>query len=147
MSDYYKILLSNRATPEPRQSQAKRQGNITLYHYSQADIKGYIKVKFYGLNYYTNNDKNITDIKRAFYYTKPEPEALLRNCKFLYIKEYPKSRLYNITDDVEGYLKDKTISKALYLIKKRYNGVIYKIGKNEIVNLFYDVKFTKKVVI
>ena len=83
---------------------------IRLYHYSQADFKDKIKVKFYGLNYYTTNDKNLTDIKRAFYYTKPEPEAL-------------------------------------YQIKKRYNGVIYNIGKNEVVNLFYDVKFTKKEVL
>jgi len=178
MSDYLKILLSNRAEPsqeplsraiepEPSQSraksvliadsraraksqvksQAKRQDNITLYHYSQADFKDKIKVKFYGLNYYTTNDKNLTDIKRAFYYTKPEPEALLRGSKYLYIKEYPKSRLYNITDDIDNYLKDKTISEALYQIKKRYNGVIYNIGKNEVVNLFYDVKFTKKEVL
>ena len=120
---------------------------IKLYHYSQADFKDKVKVIFYGLNYYTSNDKNITDIKRAFYYTEPRPEALLKGCKFLYITEYPKFRLYDITKDLRGYLKDKTIDKALYQIKQRYNGVIYKIGDFEIVNLFYDVKFTKKEVI
>jgi len=73
MSDYYKILLSNRAEPEAEPSRAiepepsqrqepraepiaksharakprgKRQGNITLYHYSQADFKDKIRVNY-----------------------------------------------------------------------------------------------------
>ena len=120
---------------------------IKLYHYSQADFKDKIKVKFYGLNYYTTNDKNLTDIKRAFYYTKPEPEALLLGSKYLYITDYPKFRLYDITKDLKGYLKDKTISKALSQIKQKYNGVIYRIGKNEIMNLFYDTRYTKREIL
>jgi len=197
MSDYYKILLSNRAepsqealsraiepraTPEPRQEpsqrqepepsqsrarepepsqrqepraepiaksharakpRGKRQGNITLYHYSQADFKDKIKVKFYGLNNYTFYDKNLTNIKRAFYYTKPE--HLLKGSKFLYITDYPNFRLYDITKDLKGYLKDKTIDEALHQIKQKYNGVIYRIGKSEIVNLFYDTKYIKQI--
>ena len=120
---------------------------IRLYHYSQADFKDKIKVKFYGFNYFTTNDKNLTDIKRAFYYTKPEPEHLLKGSKFLYIVDYPKFRLYDITKDLKGYLKDKTISKALSQIKQKYNGVIYRIGKNEIVNLFYDTRYTKREIL
>ena len=120
---------------------------IRLYHYSQADFKDKIKVKFYGLNNYTFYDKNLTDIKRAFYYTKPEPEHFLKGSKFLYITDYPKFRLYDITKDLKGYLKDKTISKALSQIKQKYNGVIYRIGNSEIVNLFYDTRYIKQEVL
>ena len=120
---------------------------IKLYHYSQADIKEKIKVKFYGLNYFTSNDKNLTDIKRAFYYTKPEPEHLLKGNKFLYIVDYPNFRLYDISQDKRGYLKDKTIDQALRQIKQKYNGVIYRIGNYEIVNLFYDTRYTKKEIL
>ena len=117
---------------------------IKLYHYSNIDIKDYIKPDFYGSNFYTTNDKNITNVKRAFYYTKPEPEHLLSNSKFLYIIDYPEFRLYDISQDLRGYLRAKTISQALYKIKQNYNGIRYNIGNLVIVNLFYDIKFTEK---
>jgi hypothetical protein len=117
---------------------------IKLYHYSNIDIRDYIKPDFYGLNYFTSNDKAITNVKRAFYYTKPEPEHLLRGSKFLYTILYSKFRLYDISADLKGYLKDKTISEALHKIKQDYNGIIYRIGNIEIVNLFYRARFIKK---
>lgn len=118
---------------------------IKLYHYSNTDIKDKIKVSYYGQNFYTTNDKNITNVKRAFYYTKPEPENLLKGNKFLYIVEYPKFRLYDISADLKGYLTGQTIGQALYKIKQTYNGIIYRIGNLEIVNLFYDTKIIDKI--
>ena len=118
---------------------------IKLYHYSNTDIKDYIKPDFYGSNYFTSNDKNITNVKRAFYYTKPEPEALLRGSKFLYIVEIEPSQLYNISQDSKGYLKSHSISEALRHIKRHYKGVIYNIGKVEIVNLFKRIKIINKI--
>ena len=120
---------------------------IRLYHYSNTDIKDFIKPDFYGSNFYTTNDKNITTLKRAFYYTKPEPEHLLRHCKFLYIVEIEPEVLYNISQDIKGYLKSQSIGEALRHIKKYYKGVIYNIGNLERVNLFYDTKFIKKEVL
>ena len=120
---------------------------MRLYHYSNTDIKDKLKISYYGYNYYTNNDKNITNVKRLFFYTRPEPEALLRGSKFLYSLDYPDFRIYNITKDLRGYLLHNSIDKALQRIKQCYNGVIYTIGNYDIVNLFYDVKFTKKEVL
>ena len=118
---------------------------MRLYHYSNADIKDKIKVGYYGLNSYTVNDTAITILKRAFYYTRPEPEALLRHCRFLYIVNYPDFRIYDITKDNRGYLTGRAISEALYKIKQNYNGVKYNIGSCEIVNLFYDTKIKDKI--
>jgi len=117
---------------------------IKLYHYSNKDIKDKLKVKFYGYNYFTSNDKNITNVKRIFFYIKPEPEALLKGNKFCYSLDYPIFRIYDITKDLRGYLKNNSIDKALRKIKQKYNGIIYQIGNYNIVNLFYDVKFTNK---
>lgn len=118
---------------------------MRLYHYSNADIKDKIKVSYYGQNYFTANDKAITNVKRAFFYTKPEPEALLRHSKFLYIVDYPIFRLYDISKDLRGYLRHRTIPEALRKIKQNYNGIRYNIGNNEIVNLFYDTKIKDKI--
>ena len=120
---------------------------IRLYHYSNTDIKDYIKPDFYGSNYFTSNDKNITNVKRAFYYTKPEPEALLRYCKFLYIVEIELSQLYNISQDIKGYLKSQSIGEALRDIKRHYKGVIYNIGNLKIVNLFYRARIIKQEIL
>jgi len=118
---------------------------IKLYHYSDKDIKDKIKVEYYGHNYFTANDKNITDIKRAFYYTEARPEALLRGSKFLYITEIDQSKIYDLRNDKAGYIKrfDNITDILSYIISIGYIGVIYNIGY-DIVNLFYDVKFTIK---
>lgn len=113
---------------------------IKLYHYSNNDFKGYIKTSFYGQNYFTSNDKNITEVKRVFYYTKPEPEHLLKGSQYLYIAEIKPEVLYNISQDTKGYLKSQSIGEAVRRIKRQYKGIIYNIGNLEIVNLFYDVK-------
>ena len=118
---------------------------LKLYHYSNADFKGYIKPDFFGLNNYTSNDKNITTIKRAFYYTRPEPEHLLSSSKFLYITKIEPEVLYNISQDIRGYLKSQSIGKALRRIKRHFKGIIYNIGNIKIVNLFYDIKINKRL--
>jgi len=118
---------------------------ITLYHYSNINITRKISVKYYGYNNYTSNDVRLTNVKRAFYYTKPEPETLLRGSQYLYTVKYPKARLYDITKDLRGYLIGHSISEALYRIKQRYNGIIYNIGKIEVVNLFYDTRYNNKI--
>jgi len=119
---------------------------MRLYHYSNTDISDFIKPDFYGSNYFTSNDVKITSIKRAFYYTRPEPEYLLRGCKFLYIVDYPDFRIYDITRDYKDYLQGRTITEALYKIRQNYNGVRYRIGNLEIVNLFYKAKIIKREV-
>jgi hypothetical protein len=115
---------------------------IRLYHYSDKDFKGYIEPGFLGNNTYTRNDKNISGLSRAFYYTEAGAvEYLLKGSKYLYITEVEPGRIYNITEDKKGYLKlyKGDIDLSLRAIKRNYKGVIYKIGYN-VVNLFYPAK-------
>jgi len=115
---------------------------IILYHYSDKDFKNFINPSYYGHNYFTHNDCQITTIKRAFYYTDPKrAEYLLQGSKYLYITEIKSKDIYNITEDKQGYLKrcNGDIDLALRKIKRNYRGVIYNVGY-DIVNLFNRAK-------
>jgi hypothetical protein len=120
---------------------------IKLYHFSNSDFKNKISVNFYGQNYFTSNDFKITEVKRAFYYLEPrELEHRFIGCRYLYITEILKSRVYDLRADLRGYkLRYNTITRLLRAIKQNYNGVIYEAGGVVIVNLFYDVKIKDKV--
>lgn len=121
---------------------------IKLYHYSNIDFKGYIKPEFLGANFYTNNDKNISGLARAFYYTRPGAvEYLLKGSQYLYIIKVDPGRIYNITKDKAGYIKKTRgdIDKALRLIKNKYIGVIYSLGNYKVVNLFIKAKINKRL--
>lgn len=120
---------------------------IKLYHYSNKNFKGYVSPNFLGLNTYTSNDKNISGLARAFYYTRPGTvEYLLRGSKYLYITEVEPSRIYDITKDKRGYLQrtGQDIDKTLRLIKRNYKGVIYSLGNYEVVNLFSRAKIKQR---
>jgi len=121
--------------------------NIKLYHYSNANIKDKIKVAYYGNNYFTVNDTKVTNIKRSFFYIKPKPEYLLSASKYRYSLNFNLSKLYNLTKDCKPYLRNKSITQALSIIKRKYKGVIYKIGNRYIVNLFIDVKYIQKEIL
>ena len=55
------------------------KNTVTLYHYSNRDIKS-INPEFFGHNNYTFNDLKVCNIKRTFFYTnKKSPEYILKN--------------------------------------------------------------------
>ncbi len=119
---------------------------LKLYHYSNKNFKGFIKPGYYGENNYTRNDKNITGLKRAFYYIRPgEVEYLLRSSNYLYITEVKPGDIYDLTEDKMGYLIKSRgdIDKALRIIKRKYKGVIYNLGY-KVVNLFYPAKIKQR---
>ena len=122
---------------------------MRLYHYSNTDIKDKIKVNYYGINFFTRNDTKITNIRRSFFYTRPEPEFLLKNCKFLYIVDIDNSKIYDLTYDVDRLKKRYYFISGILnsIIKKGYLGCKYRIGNLEIVNLFYDVKIKDKIIL
>jgi hypothetical protein len=119
---------------------------LTLYHYSNKDFKNKIAINFYGYNSFTANDVKATSVKRVFFYTEKRPqEYFFKGCRFLYIAEVLKSRLYDLRADIRGYKsRYNTITELLRAIKQKYNGVIYNIGDLIIVNLFYDVKIKEQ---
>jgi len=122
---------------------------IKLYHYSNTDFKGYIEPSFFGTNYYTNNDKNISGLARAFYYTKPKPEFLLNNSKYIYIIGIEQGRLYDITKDKARYIDKagRDIDRALKDIKRHYRGVIYSLSNYKVICLFYSSKIKQRKVL
>jgi hypothetical protein len=118
-----------------------------LFHYSNENISaGKLSIDFFGKNYFTTNDIKQSPIKRIFFYTRPVPEYLLKNCRYCYIAEISDFRVYDISKDRRGYLNNCDIHTALLKIKQKHNGIKYIIGDNEIVNLFYDVKIKEKII-
>jgi hypothetical protein len=119
---------------------------LKLYHYTDQNIKDKLKVSYYGKNYFTSNDVKITAIKRLFFYAVPCPEYLLDSSEYCYIVNYPINRIYDLTIDREGFLKNNSIDGALRQIKYLgYSGIKYNIGADVIYNLFYDVKIAKQI--
>lgn len=118
---------------------------MILYHYSNKNLKE-LKIKNFGNNYYTNNDKKISSLKRLFFYTDKKPEFLLSDSNFLYTAIINKKSLYNLTQDKQGLINNNSIDKTLRILKsKGFKGVIYTIGYKTIVNLFYNITPSKKI--
>lgn len=116
-----------------------------LYHYTDVKIKDKIKVKYFGSNIYTFNDYKISNIKRAFYFTgKTIPEYRFKNCRYRYIINIKRGKIYNLKRDKRGYKRRyKDIDKLLWAIKRQYKGVLYNVGY-DIVCLFEDTKIKKE---
>ena len=119
----------------------KKTDYITLYHYSNNKINGKLLPDFFGNNSFTDNDIKSCNVKRIFFYDKKNPEYLLSSCSFLYTCRIKKSKIYNLTQDKAGYLKRyNSIYQAVKVIKKYYQGIIYRIGDYNIINVFYGIK-------
>ena len=121
---------------------------MILYHYTDKNIKNKLKIKFFGNNYYTNNDKNISDVKRIFFYTINRPyEYLLSDTKYCYITKIKNKYIYDLKIDIKKlkYKYQGNINKLLKYIKKKYKGCIYNVGNYDIVILFKDIKILKKL--
>jgi hypothetical protein len=120
---------------------------IKLYHYSNADIKNKISVRYFADNSYTGNDYNISKVNRAFYYLNTDKkEYRFDGCKYLYIIEVNPTKLYDIKTDVKGYLKKySSIHETLTHIKRHYIGVVYNIGISDIAVIFLDLQIKEKI--
>ena len=119
---------------------------ITLYHYTDEKISGKLTPRYFGNNYFTQNDVTACNVKRLFFYDTPKPEALLCGSRFLYICRIEAKKIYNITKDEAEYLKRfNSLYEAVNAIKKDYSGVLYTIGGRNIINLFYAIKPDKKI--
>lgn len=117
-----------------------------LYHYSNNNIKDKIRVKYFCDNYFTLNDKKVSNVKRSFFYTIKNPqEYLLKNTRYCYICKVKKSSIYDITQDKKGLYRGD-ITGLLQKIKKlKYKGVKYSLGGYEVVSLLYDIPISSKI--
>lgn len=108
---------------------------IKIYHYSNYDIKDKISPCFFGKNNYTANSKNISPIKRIYFYTDKNIEYYFKSCKFIYTAQINKNKLYDINSNTIKNFKD------IYFTAKKqgYYGII----KNNIIVLFYPIKGKK----
>ena len=104
---------------------------MKLYHLSDKKLK-VINPKYFGKNYHTSNDKNISSVKRAFFYDKPRAqEYLLQDCQYLHTVSVSRAKIYNLTKDPQKILDSvEDIDEALRKIKKNFIGVTYNNGFN-----------------
>jgi hypothetical protein len=116
---------------------------MKLYHYSEHKELKKLKVSYFGKHSYTNNDCNLSQVKRSFLYYSIERIEYRFKGKYCYTCDISNNYIYNLNNDVYK-LKDRykyNIDKMLRVIKKLgYKGVLYNIGSLHIVNLFYNVK-------
>ena len=118
---------------------------MRLYHYSNIKTDK-LKIDNFGYNYFTLNDKKISDIKRIFFYdSNDNPENLFNGVKYLYVKDIDNNDIYNLYEDNDN-LTDKfkyngvlNIDKLLLYVKENYKGILYKINDYNIINLFIDI--------
>jgi hypothetical protein len=124
---------------------------IRLYHYSQADFKGYIDPAFFGANNYTNFSSKLSEIKRSYFYLEPIPfERQLEGCQYLYISEVKLNKIYDLIKDPLKLLnKYKTIDGFFRKIKSLgYIGLLgHTTYKFEVISLFKRIKIKQKEVI
>jgi len=120
---------------------------IQLYHYSNIDIKDKLKTSFFGNNLYTNHSKNLSKIKRIYFYIdKDKKEWRFNGCQYCYNCEINKIKLYNLISDKLNLLKkyNNNLNGILKDIKKRgYIGIIGNNGYNVAI-LLKDIKIKDK---
>ena len=118
---------------------------IKLYHYTNADIKDKIKIKYFGLNTYTSNSQS--KINRIYFYLNDNTrEFFLQGVKYKYVIEIDKNKLYNLEADILN-IKNKysNIDNLFIDIKNRgYAGIIGNNGY-DICILFNNVKIKYKI--
>jgi len=104
--------------------------NMKLYHFTNKENLKTIRPDFFGKNCYTRNDKNISSVKRAFYYSRPKAqEYLLSDASYRYTVNIDKKKIYNLTRDSKKYLvKNQNLDEVLRKIKKEYDGITYDCG-------------------
>jgi hypothetical protein len=120
---------------------------IKLYHYSNTDFKGYIDLKFFGANSYSNNSERLSGVKRSYFYLdRKSREIYLKGARYCYIAEIEPSRLYNLNTDSKGIVKRLKNSQDIHEVIKR-RGYLGLIGSNGFpcVVLFKRIKINKRM--
>ena len=123
-----------------------KMDNITLYHYSNLNFKGYIKPDFFGLNFYSGYSKKLSGIKRSYFYlNKYNQEYYFNGAKYCYIAGINRKKLYNLIDDKKNIVKNLKSGQDIYKEVKKigYSGLIGSNGLSCIV-LFYPVKIKER---
>jgi len=103
---------------------------MKLYHFSDKNNLKAISPNYFGKNCYTQNDKNISNVKRAFFYDKVHAqEHLLNDCKYRYTVEINIKKIYDLSKDIKNLInKYQDIDNLLRALSKKYIGVKYNCG-------------------
>jgi len=112
---------------------------MKLYHYSHKSDLQEVNPVYFGENSYTLRDRQASGVQRSYFYTKPEPERLLKGAKNLYTVDVPAERIYSLVEDSAGLVPEAgSIDELLQKLEKSYDGVKYSLGY-EVVCLFRAV--------
>jgi len=125
---------------------------MLLYHYSNEDIKnGFIKPELFGSNAHTPKQ---TGVNRSYYYIDPDyREKFFLGARYRYIieiKDILEAYIYDLSTDDLNIIEGGCIADNLIKLRDNlgYIGVKYKSHTgNEIVALFYKMKYIKKEVL
>ena len=118
---------------------------IKIYHYSQADFKGYIDPAYFGASSYSGYSKRISGVKRIYFYLDGTGrEYYFEGARYLYTAEISRGRLYDLNKDILGV--DKKRIKDIYTYIKRlgYRGLIGSNGFKCVV-LFYPARIKSRI--
>lgn len=120
---------------------------MLLYHYSNKDINGKLKIDYFGNNHYSNNSKKESNLKRLYFYTnKKDKEIFFNGSNFLYIVKIDRKKLYNFEIDKQKIFEKSgfNFDNAINTIKSL--GFCGIIGNNgyKIVCLFTDIDYNRK---
>lgn len=120
---------------------------MLLYHYSNSDIIGPLKVSYFNNNDYTAEGAKASNKKRLYFYTEKKPfEYRFKSCKYCYTVSIPESKIYNIDIDILNYKEKKVTISNIFedIINKGYKGILFSIGAYSIVNIFEDIESITK---
>jgi hypothetical protein len=118
---------------------------VKLYHYSQADFKGYIDPGFFGASSYSGYSQRISQVKRSYFYIKRTGrEWYFSGARYLYIAEISRGRLYDLNKDKLGLNKKRIKDIYTYIKRLGFNGLIGNNGL-DIAVLFAPARIKSRI--
>ena len=120
---------------------------IKIYHYSDKDFKRYLRPDFFGDNNYSGNSARLSQVKRIYFYQNRQGrEYQFNSAKYLYIALVDKSRVYDLSRDNKGIVKNLKAGQDIYSEVKKA-GYIGLAGNNgfKCITIFKPVKILKRL--
>ncbi len=119
-------------------------GTLYLYHFSKANEPELTTdIERFGQNYFTRRDKQVSDVKRTFFYLDLRDKEQDLIGKNLFKTRVTANTVYDLITDPEGIKEHFRLSSGtvdihslLGFIKNKYAGIYSKPGGMHVVNYF-----------
>tara|TARA_B100001113_G_C20928888_1_gene543415 strand:- start:42 stop:539 length:498 start_codon:yes stop_codon:yes gene_type:complete len=140
---------------EAELGQYVNDGQVTLYHYTQNPAESLVLDPNYKKSYYSNNEFEIAQTPRVFFYTDPKQrETFFRAGIPLFTTTVDASRIYDFKNDPQGYIeknrhpvyglrKGAEWNTLLEDIREDYDGIFYSTNRFDVVAWFQPIGINK----